>query len=334
MTDITFRTRRSVARAVTTALLAFVAATAAACGGDSGDGPSGDGDYRIVQIPVAFGEFNTTTNAGAKKAAERLGVDLELQIPAKPDLESQTSTVNAVIASRPDAILIEPIDGKGMIAPLKQARSAGIEVITYDSNLEDESVPTSFVAVDYVEAGRLTGLEIGKLTNGQGKVLHVALIPGLPFTQKLLNGWNEAVESEPGLENLPTQYSEGEPSKAAAIVSGTLARHPDLAGVMIGVDTPEQQAGLNAIDGRNATDAKVVAFNATPTTLKWLNEGRVDSIVSVPAFDFGVEMVETAVSALEGEDVPAFVELDSCVITKQNVDDSSVKPCIYLRAGE
>ena len=74
--------------------------------------------------------------------------------------------MNAVIAKKPDAILIAPNDKQQLIAPLKAAADAGIAVICVDTFIDDGvfqdgmgdgDFPISYVASDNVLGGVMAG---------------------------------------------------------------------------------------------------------------------------------------------------------------------------------
>lgn len=308
----------------------------AACGssddGGAGTASSGSGSgesIRVVQIPTSVSEFTVTIRGGAEAEAKKLGVDYQIQIPAKPDVASQTATMNAVIASRPDVILLEPIDGQGMIPPVTQAKAAGIKVITYDSNLRDESLPDAFLSTDYVEGGRSIARELLRLTGDRGTMLYLALFPGLTFTQNLLRGYEDVMDGSSDVTQLPVGYTEYESSRASSIVSGALSRTPDLAGAFIGTFA-EQKGALAALRSAGAIGrVRTVAWDATPDTVDNLKAGNIDVIISVPAYDYGVRLIQLAQELTDGRDVPAVTSLGDCVITRENLDDADVRPCIY-----
>src|SRR4051812_1711232 len=86
--------------------------------------------YNITLIQGVAGDgFYGSMACGAKKAAAPLGVNLTVTGGATWSPTVQTPVLNAVVAKKPDAILIAPNDAKAMRAPLKQAADAGIKII-------------------------------------------------------------------------------------------------------------------------------------------------------------------------------------------------------------
>ena len=142
------------------------------------------------------------------------------------------------------------------------------------------------------------------LTGGEGKLMYIDHAPGVGFAQDLREGFTEVVEGEPGLDLLPIQYFDLEPQKANTITRTTITRHPDLAGAFVGVGFGSQGA-VPALESAGKLDqVKTVAFDAFVQNMKLLEAGKLDSVVSVAAREYGVATVKAAVDALNGKSVP------------------------------
>jgi ribose transport system substrate-binding protein len=327
--------RRRIALAVAIAMLSL---GVVACGsnGDAGGDTSGGGggeQYRIVQVPTSLSDFTHTVNLGARAAAAEAGATVDLQIPGTADAAGQTATLNAVIATRPDAILLEPIDGEAMLPAVEQAKKAGIKVVTYDSNVVDESAPDAFVAVDYVRFGSDIARTLDELVGGEGKLLHLAGLPGLPVSQRMKEGYLEYVRAHPRLTSLPIDYTQFETSRASAITEATLTAHPDLAGAFIGGLT-ELSGALSALERAGALGrVRTIGWDGTPEGIQRMRDGELDRIISAPAGRYGEEAVKAAVAALNGEE-PAIGALSACVLSADNVDDPASAPCVFQQAKD
>ena len=166
------------------AVAALAALAMVACGNDSdskGNGSSGGGsDYKMVFIPGVTGDdFFHTIWLGAQAEAETLHVSIEQQAPPKYEPASQIPIVNAAIAKRPDAIIVAATDAEALQAPLEQAASRGIKVVTFDTTTTDPSFAVTHVSSDIVAAGREVGDELVRLTHGRGKVMYIDHAPGV-----------------------------------------------------------------------------------------------------------------------------------------------------------
>ena len=135
--------------------------------------------YNITLIPgLTTDGFYITMNKGAQEAADKLGVNLSFQGAADFNPVTQIPILDAVIARKPDAILIAPTDKKQLIAPLKKASDAGIKVITVDTFIGDTGkyqtgggdadFPLSYVASDNTEGGRVAARALAAAIGKRG----------------------------------------------------------------------------------------------------------------------------------------------------------------------
>jgi ribose transport system substrate-binding protein len=323
-----------------TAALALVALLGfqTGCGDDddSGQGSSGKtDDYEIVFIPGVTGDdFFHTIWLGAQEEAKRLGVSIEQQAPPKYEPSSQIPIVNAAVARRPDALIVAATDAEALQAPLEQAAERGIKVVTFDTTTEDPSFAVTHVSSDVVEAGRVVGEQLVKLTDGQGKVMYIDHAPGVGFARDLRAGFTEVMEGEPGIDVLPIQYFDLDPQKANSITRTTLTRHPDLAGAFVGVALGSTGAVPALQAAGKLGQVKTVAFDAFVQNMKLLEEGKLDAVVSVAARDYGSATVKAAVDALNGKSVPKHIQPKICPFTADTVDAPENAPCLYSRAPQ
>jgi ribose transport system substrate-binding protein len=327
--------RRSMAMA-----LALVATLAFHTGcGDDDKGSSSSSkagtDYEVVFIPGVTGDdFFHTIWLGAEDEAGKLGVSISQQAPPKYEPASQIPIVNAAVARKPDAIIVAATDAEALQAPLEQAAQRGIKVVTFDTTVSDPSFAVTHVSSDVVEAGRIVAEQLVTLTNAEGKLMYIDHAPGVGFAQDLRKGFTEVVDGEPGLDLLPIQYFDLEPQKANTITRTTITRHPDLAGAFVGVGFGSQGA-VPALESAGKLDqVKTVAFDAFVQNMKLLEAGKLDSVVSVAAREYGAETVKAAVDALNGKTVPKEIQPKICAFTAENVDDPANKPCLYSRAPQ
>ena len=311
---------------------ATLAAGVAACGGDD-DSPSaasGGGDsYKITLITGVRGDaFYGSLACGAKQAADRLGAELEVQGPDAWDPAKQTPIVNAVIADKPDAILIAPTDDTAMLAPLLQASQAGIKVVLVDTTLKDPSLAVSQVTSDNEEAGRQAADTVAKEVGGKGSVLTVDVSPGISTTEARVRGFGEGAEAA-GLEDLGVEYSADDPAKAASIVTSTLAKHPDLKAVFATNTLTGEGAATGLRQAGKSGDIKLIGFDANPSGIEALENDIAQAQVVLKPLDIGAQGVEQAVAALEGKPTEEKILTGSLVATKDNLKNAEIQKYLY-----
>ena len=294
----------------------------------------------IVLIPgLTTDGFYITMRQGAEAAAKRLGVNLSFQGGPEFSATTQIPVLNAVIARKPDAILIAPTDKQQLIAPLKAALDAGIKVITVDTFIGDTGkyqtgsgvadFPLSYVASDNVEGGRVAARALAAAIGSKGKVYVSNVKPGISTTDQREQGFKEEMKKFPGVSVLETQFNDNDTNKAASQFAAVLARNADLAGVF-GTNLFSAQGAANGVKNAGKKGAvKVVAFDAPESMVGDIKSGTIDIAIAQHPAEMGQKAVEFAVAALSGKKVPTRYGTGYTVMNKGNIDDPKVKAFLY-----
>jgi len=350
------------------ALLAALALLVAACGGGSGDTESSEsaeetaaaseeetseaeseasseepseegsesesaaagGDYSITLIQgVAGDNFYISMECGAQAAAEELGATLDVQGGDEFSPTAQLPILEAVIAEGPDAILIAPTDTQALQAPIQAAVDAGIVVVLVDTTLDDPSVAVSAIASDNVEGGRLAAEALAGLMGEEGAALVVNVNPGISTTDQREQGFAEAIAEFPTINYLGQEFSNNEPSRAAEIVSATLAAEPELKGIF-GTNLFSAEGAATGLRQAGAEGVSIVGFDAGPEQVAQLEEGLVQALIAQQPNELGRQGVEQAVSALNDEDVEAEISTGYSTITADNLEDPEIQEALYV----
>jgi ribose transport system substrate-binding protein len=310
--------------------IAALAAGVAACGSDNSSGGSGSGSsgasggtskksYKMTLVAGVKGdEFYLTMNCGAQAAAKAAGVSLDFQGPDQFDASQQTPIVNAVAAKKPDAVLIAPTDTKAMYAPIKQLAANGTKIVLVDTTLDDPSVAVSQIASDNEKGGEAAAQELTKLIGGKGKVMVVNVKPGISTTDARGKGFETGAKAA-GLDYLGQQYDDDDPAKAAAIVTATLAKNPDLKGIFAANLFSAEGAASGLKQAGKANQVKIVGFDAGPKQVADLKAGTVQALIAQRPAEIGKDGVEQALAALQGKPTQKQIGTDFAVITKDNL---------------
>jgi ribose transport system substrate-binding protein len=314
--------------------LVAIALVAPACGGDD-QGGGGGGDtqqqYKLTLIQGVKGDqFYVTMECGAQEAARAAGATLNVQAPDEFDAALQTPVVNAVVAQKPDAILVAPTDTKAMIPPLTQAKDAGIKLVFVDTTTENGAeLAESEIASDNLEGGREAARALAELTGGKGSVLMINVKPGISTTDARAKGFEEEIKNTPGLKYVGVEYSNDKPEIAAAKTTAALAAHPDLVGIF-GTNLFSAEGAATGLRSAGASEkVKIVGFDAGPKQVEDLEQGIVQALIAQKPADIGKAGVEQAIHALKGEPVEKKIGTGFVVVTKENMNNPDVQPFLY-----
>jgi ribose transport system substrate-binding protein len=314
--------------------LAALALALAACGGDD-DGGGGAGSaekqYKLTLIQGVKGDqFYVTMQCGAQEAARAAGATLDVAAPDEFDASLQTPVVNAVVAKKPDAILVAPTDTQAMIPPLTQAKQAGIKLVFVDTTTENGAeLAESEIASDNEEGGREAARTLAELTGGKGSVLVINVKPGISTTDARAKGFEDEIKKTPGLKYIGQEYSNDKPEIAASKATAALAAHPDLVGIF-GTNLFSAEGAATGLRSAGATKkVKIVGFDAGPKQVEDLEQGIVQALIAQKPADIGKAGVEQAIAALKGEPVQKKIGTGFVVVTKENMNSPDVEPFLY-----
>jgi ribose transport system substrate-binding protein len=299
----------------------------AASGSSSASG-SAAGKNITLMVGVKGDPFYVSMQCGAQEAATAAGATLTTQGPDKFDATLQNPMLDAVAASKPDALLVAPNDATASTPPLKRIQDAGTKIVLVDTSVADASIGVSRIATDNNLGGQKAADALKQL-GVKGKVLVISTDPGVSSVDARVAGFKTQAAAD-GLTLVgDVQYSHNTAANAAQIISAALAKDPDIQGVFAtnlftaqGVATGVKQAGKTG-------QVKIVGFDAGPDQIKQLEAGDVQALVAQKPYDIGLQGVQQALAALSGGTVTPTIATESLIITKDNMTQPDVAKYIY-----
>lgn len=325
--------RRSFLKASAVASLATGVAAIA------GTAKAADKKFTIALIPgLTTDAFYITMRKGAEAAAKAVGATLVWQ--GGPDFNpvTQVPVLDAVIAKKPDAILIAPTDKDQLVQPLKKAADEGIPIITVDTFIGtgvyqtgngDADFPLAYIASDNLLGGAIAARALAKAVGEKGKVYVSNVKPGVSTTDQREQGFKEEMKKYPNITVLETQYNDDDANKAASQLQAVYARNSDLDGVF-GANLFSALGAANGVQQAGQTGKiRVVAFDAPTSIIDNINAGLVDLAIAQHPAEIGYFGVMAAYAHLTGNSIPTAIGTGFTVIDKSNVGDKKVAKFIY-----
>ena len=289
-------------------------------------------EYEISFISVmSSNPFFLTINAGMQDEAERLGVKVNYLEPATNDMQAQTTVIQAVLVTKPDFVVIAPVDSTSMIAPMQEMKDSGIPMITVDRDINDHSLRIATISSDNASAGYLAAKYLNDQLGGSGNVAYLGFIPGVTSVDERYAGWNDALKNDfPGLNLSGEAFEKSDLQALTAKANALITKDPELKGFFagytnatLGAATALQEAGL-------VDDIVLIGQDASPDEVLSLRAGFIDALIAQKAYDFGVMAVKFAVDYLENGTMPPDVtRMDHIIITIDNIDDPEVQKYTY-----
>jgi ribose transport system substrate-binding protein len=288
-------------------------------------------NYTVALIPKGSSGFWKIYEAGAKKAAAELNIELVVRgTRFESDVEAQIQIVDYFREKKVSAIVITPLHKDQLVAPVEKAIAEGIPVVVTDSALNSTKT-VAFIASNSLQAGQLGGSTLAKALgpNTTGEVVLLRYLKGSESTEKREAGALQELKAGlPKATIIDSYYGGAILGEVKRTCDTMLDEHPKLVGV-IAISTISSKGLLKSFEAKSAA-GKVVIIGAgvDEDTLPALRSGEIKALVVQNPFEMGYRGVKTAVAALKGEKIEKQSYTDVLLVTAENIDSPAVQHLI------
>jgi ribose transport system substrate-binding protein len=274
--------------------LVFVALVAAGCGRSNG--------RKVIGISLLTKEhvFYRDLEKGLREAAAKHHFELVVN-SGDWDLAKHQAQLENYIVQKVDAIVVCPVDSKGIGPAIQKANQAGIPVFTADIKAEGGAI-VSQIASDNVAGGRLAAEYLAKLLGGKGEVA----IIDQPITQSVIDrvrGFTEVMAQNPGIRIVARPSGDGVRDRAMKAAEDLLQGFPNLAGIF-GINDDSALGALAAVEAAGRKGIVIVGYDGIPEARQAILRGSAlkADVVQYP-LEIGRITIETIARHLAGEKV-------------------------------
>src|SRR5499426_4169187 len=190
------------------------------------------GQIRIVTVVKRTGiVWFERMEQGIKQFAAQTGVDATMTGAADADPQKQADIIRKLIAEKPNAITVVPNSPEALEDVLKQARAAGIKVVTHEAGIQ-VNTDVDIEAFDNLAFGSYLMDQLALCMGGSGKyVAFVGHTTARSHMRWATAAYERATEKYPEIERIsaPVETAENEETAYRA-AKELLAKYPDLEG--------------------------------------------------------------------------------------------------------
>lgn len=282
---------------------------------------------------LSTGDFFQAYLGGVESQAEALGVDLRV-LDSRQDAALQADMVDQAIALGVDGIIIQHGLTESMKDAAQRAVDAGIKVVAFDVNVENDAVP-QIEQSDFM-LGKLA-LEQAIKDNGEKWKAGYVYVPGIAPLDRRNEAWLEIQETYPGIEEVAVFGTLDNPiaNSNANQARSVLQANPDInvmfapydefaKGVKIAVD----EAGLNDQIKIYSADISTADISA----MREPDSAWAATVATNPAV-VGEVSVRTLAMMLAGEDPGSSVIVPPTLITQELLNEQDIKNMSDLSAS-
>jgi len=247
---------------------------------------------------------------GIKQFAAQNGVDATMTGAADADPQKQADIIRKLIAEKPNAITVVPNSPEAVEEVLKQARAAGIKVVTHEAS-NQVNTDVDIEAFDNLAFGSFLMDQLASCMGGSGKyVAFVGHTTARSHMRWATAAHDRAKEKYPKIERIsaPVETTENQET-AYQKAKELLSQHPDLKGFegssvvdVAGIGKAVREAGVQAKTCVMGTSLPSVAG-------EFLNDGAVDKIFLWDPAVAGQAQDKLALMLIQGKKIGPGIDL-------------------------
>lgn len=303
-------------------------ALAASAGPGAVTGAMAAPSYTFALVPKAAGDPTfDLARQGCMDEAKRLGgVTCLYKGPSEPEPAAQVRIVQDLVSQGVDGIALSAADADAAVPAIRQAREAGIPVVTFDADAP-ASARQATIGSDNHALGLALGHLLASLRPGGGTY---ALVSGSPAAVNLAEradgvrealkgtGWSEIASGS------PTDCND-DPQLAVQQMGELKTANPDLGAIVVlggwplfAPDAYKGFAGPYRADmaaGRFA----VVAADALEPELRLVRDGSVAGLVGQRPREMGARAMDVLLALKQGKPVDQRTVLGLDLVTRDTV---------------
>jgi len=283
---------------------------------------------RLAVIPMGTThEFWKAIHAGAKKAADELGVKIIWKGPLKEDdRNEQIQIVETMLDSGVDALILTPLDDRALMPPVAEAKARGIPTVIFNTALKGDDF-IAYVSTDNWKGGVLAAERIGGLLGGRGNLILIRIIEGVEGNRQREEGFLQTIRSKfPGINILSdNQYAGITTETAYQTTENLLARFHNVDAIF----TPNESTTfgcLRALQDHGLAGKVIhVGFDSSKKLIEALEKGELQGLVLQDPVRMGYDSVRTAVARLRGEPYETRIDTGVFLATPENMNQPEIR---------
>jgi len=262
----------------------------------------------------------------ARKAGEKAGVEILTYAPTRADnVEEQKRILEDLVTTGVDGVVLAPANTEAVRGPVLDLIKAKIPVV-YDNTMGPSDIDyLSYIGVDNIEAGRIIGETITKMMGGKGSLVVMEGVPGQSTSDQRTQGLMDYVtKAFPSMrvERVVTNWEFGRGRQVAEDYITKWGN--DLRG-MSAVGGNQAEGAAEAVKAAKM-DVIINGFDVQEPQYAAVANGSISFTVSQGVYEQAYFGVIAVVKALNGEQVPRWIQTPIRIVTKENLKELDERP--------
>ncbi len=256
--------------------------------------------------------------------------------PSETSFDEMTNMIQTeLVNDENDVLVIAPLQSESVAAQIVDAK---VPVLALDTKIDSPDIVT-FVGTGNEEAAKEGAIAAVAMAKDLGweeiKCIEIAGVQGDQTNTARMDGYRAGV-NESGGEFLDdeVQYAEATADRAVTAMEGIMSKFPEGIAIICANNDDMALAAAQTAKGNEAYKNTVfLGFNGDAAACEAMAAGTYENYISVAqqAYDMGYKGVEAAVQAVNGEELPEFVDSGAAIITKENAQERLDTLAGYLK---
>jgi simple sugar transport system substrate-binding protein len=288
--------------------------------------PFDKGGVKIAVISfLGAGDWLQAFEAGVKRQAEALGVEANIS-QARNDINAQRELIQQAVNLGVQGIVINNGQPEALKDVAQAALDAGIPVVAYDVNLDNEKIPQ----IEQSDAD-MARLVLEQAVKEQGETFDggAVYVAGFAPLDRRYAVWKEFEQKYPGIKEVATWgvVNDSVPASVADQTKAVLAANPTLSVVFTPWDEFARGVKL-AIDEAGVNDkVKIYGVDISTSDIQAMlepNSPWVATAATNPAV-VGEVSVRALAQLIAGQDPGRSVLIQPTLVTQKDLVDNNIK---------
>ena len=272
----------------------------------------------IYSVPTWMKQTTDTITQEVEGLKKKGLVSKLMVTDAQGNANTQIQHIQSMIDAKVDAILIDAGSATALNRVIADACSKGIAVVNFDS-LVDTNELTAKVDTDQVEWGKQAAEWLAKQLNGKGKIIVMNGPAGISVSDDRRKGAEPVLKANPGIQVLAETNTEYNLAPAQEAMTNLLFNNPEIDGIL-SLGGALSAGAILAMDKQGRELVPTTGENYGQFLQLWKDKGLKGWATMQPNW-LGALGAYTAVEALQGKDVPAYVKVPLPIIDDSNIGE-------------
>lgn len=280
------------------------------------------GHYSAALLFQTSSDWSNAVTEGAQDEFKRLGIAVAGMSNSNYSASDQAHAVQTILAKKPSAIIVWPINPDELRPALQKAVDAGVKLALISNMPSGFQLGRDYVGLvgdDLHAMGQKTADGLAGAIGNAGDIGYLYFDANAYVVNQRDAAFRTTIERDhPKIQIVATQGF-SDPQRAFQIASAMLLQHPTLKGIY--VPWAEPAAGvLQAIRASHRQDVAIATMDLSNTVAVSLAQnGAVKALVIDDPYSIGKSLATEIGYALIGKPVPAYIQVPAIPVTSSTL---------------